>query len=245
MTEAATARLVFVGGLTPVVLDGAELNRDYLGQGYSQLAGWAVPGTRPPSGELCLARVELAGEAWAVADAHLDVSNSGTARDWVSVTWRTGHELDAFDDGADVSGEGLPWLLRARALELVSAEELVDTVVRYAVAVASGHRDPRWVRRLAQACVELRGRRRAALRRVAVRPVAAEDPVRLLHEVMAAGGHLPTTAGTVQALLRSGSHRGRGRPHSGRCCLRKGLPRQPPTPGIRRPGTSSGLPGSW
>ncbi|MFB7031005.1 MULTISPECIES: hypothetical protein [unclassified Streptomyces] len=204
MTGTATARLVFVGGWAPVLLDGAERHTN-AGRGETTyLAGWAAPDVRTPAGELCLARVEWDGEAWAVADAHVDVSNRGLSRDRVSVSWRTGRELAPLDADADLADAGLPWLMRAHTLRLVGTAELVGRIGRYAVAIASGHRDPRWVRRLAQACAELRSRYARRAGRIADRDMAADDPVRLLHEVMAAGGHLATTAGEVRARLGDG-----------------------------------------
>ncbi|MER7952372.1 hypothetical protein ABTY59_33770 [Streptomyces sp. NPDC096079] len=200
MTD-ATARLVFVGGMPPVLLEGVERHTN-AGQGYTYLTGWAAPGVRLPAGDLCLARVEWGGEAWAVADANVDVSNAGVPRDHVSVSWRTGWELGPLDAAGDLTDEGLPWLMRARTLRLVDTVELVelvDQIIRYAVAVADGHRDPRWARRLALACAELRSRHALGGRRESARGAAADDPVRLLHEVMAAGGHMATTAGSVRA----------------------------------------------
>ncbi|MEU0671263.1 hypothetical protein ABZ508_35445 [Streptomyces lavendulocolor] len=188
-----TARLWFAGVPAPVALDGAE--RTTYGK-RSELAGWAVPGG--PSGDLCLVRAEHAGQVWSVADVSVDVSYSGHGdRPHVSVTWRTGWELPALH--GDASGN-VRWLLRAQTLGLVDTDELVDMIGRYAVAVAGGLQTD-CVRRLAVACNELHRRNPFAERGGRPAVTAEDGPVRLMQEVMTAGGHRATTAGELRARL--------------------------------------------
>ncbi|MFD8146094.1 hypothetical protein [Streptomyces sp. NPDC059708] len=200
--------LLFVGGAEPFALDGAELWTSSTGD--TQLAGWARPDAPAPCGTLCLAVAEHEGRRWAVADVSVDVSCRDGGRRWVSVRWRDGHELEPVEveDGPE-----LPWLLRARTLRCLSVGEIVDQVARYAVAVAGGHRDPVWSRRLELACNELARRDPASGRTER----GETGPVRLLRDVRAAGGHLAATAGTVQA--RAADHTDDGTAAAGLAAL--------------------------
>ncbi|MFJ5548579.1 hypothetical protein [Streptomyces sp. NPDC093225] len=193
-----TSTLTFAGDYAPLVLDGAQLHA-HPESGMTALAGWAPAGVEPPSGDLCLPLVEHGGRRLAVADVSVDVSHHGGARAWVDVRWQDGHELEGLEPGPGGRfGENVVWLLRARTLKLLKVGDLVEQVVRYGVALASGHRDPRWARRLQLVCVELRGRD-PLVRPRQFQPTAQDDPVRLLHGVMAAGGHLAITAGELRA----------------------------------------------
>ncbi|MGP3690422.1 hypothetical protein ACTVZO_37975 [Streptomyces sp. IBSNAI002] len=192
------AVLTFAGALAPVVLDGAEVTEGPTGS--TSLTGWARPGTHTPGGEQSLPVAEHGGHRWAVADVHVEVSSDGGPRDWVDVRWRSGHELEAVDPRGRYRME-VPWLLRARTLRLLPLDDLIDQVARYAVTLASGHRDLAGARRLELGCNELTARDALAPRRP--RRSAEAGPVRLLHDVMAAGGHLATTAHAVRARAES------------------------------------------
>ncbi|MFF3862634.1 hypothetical protein [Streptomyces sp. NPDC002209] len=198
MTEGG-AVLTFAGGLPPVDLDGARLSVS--APGSTSLTGWARPGAQTPRGELCLPLVEHGGRRWAVADVHVAVSSGGGPRDRVDVSWHSGHELEAVDPHGKFRVE-VEWLLRARTLKLLELGDLIDQIARHAVTLASGNREPRWARRLELACNEVASRDPLVTPR-RPRRCAEAGPVRLLHDVMAAGGHLATTTGTVRARAES------------------------------------------
>ncbi|MER7465306.1 hypothetical protein [Streptomyces sp. NPDC097981] len=194
------AVLTFAGGLPPVHLDGAELlSRP---SGTTTLSGLARPDAQPPAGELCLPLAEYGGRRWSVADVHVQVASTGDRRDRVTVSWHSGHELEAVDPNGRYRME-VPWLLRARTLRLLPLDELLcDHLALYAFALASGLRDPRVARRLELACNEVASRDPLVTPR---RPRRSTEtgPLRLLHDVTAAGGHLAATTGAVRARAES------------------------------------------
>ncbi|MFD4131281.1 hypothetical protein [Streptomyces goshikiensis] len=196
---ADSAVLTFAGDIPPVGLDGAELA--VYTSGTTSLTGWAQAGAQTPSGEQCLPLIEHGGRRWAVADVHVDVSSSDGPRDRVDVSWHSGHELEAVDPHGRYRVE-VAWLLRARTLKLLEFGDLIDQITRHAVILASGTRELRWARRLEIACNEMAARDPLVTPRRPRRCTEA-DPVRLLHDVMAAGGHLATTTGTVRARAES------------------------------------------
>lgn len=196
---AAPSVLTFAGGLPPLTLDGAELRAHR--SGTTTLAGWARPGTPVPRGELCLPLAEHAGRRWAVADVRVGVVSTGCAWDRVEVGWQGGHELEAVDPYGRYRVE-VAWLLRARTLKLLALDDLIDRVVGHAVTVAFGSRDPEEARRLEFTCNELTSRDPLVVPRRPRRSAEA-GPLRLRHDVVAAGGHLATTTGTVRARAES------------------------------------------
>ncbi|MFD4240444.1 hypothetical protein ACFWP3_02330 [Streptomyces sp. NPDC058525] len=195
---AGGAMLTFAGGFAPVALDDAEVTEHPTGS--TSLTGWARPDRHTPSGEQSLPVVEHGGHRWAVADVHVDVSSSGGPRDRVEVRWHSGHELEAVDPRGRYRME-VPWLLRARTLRLLPLDDLIDQVARHAITLASGHQDLEWARRLELGCNELTARDALAPRRP--RRSTETGPARLLHDVMAAGGHLAATAHAVRARAES------------------------------------------
>ncbi|MCX4547112.1 hypothetical protein [Streptomyces sp. NBC_01565] len=196
---ADSAVLTFADGFPPVDLDDAELT--VYESGSTSLAGWARPGAQTPSGEQCLPLIEHCGRRWAVADVRVDVSSGGGHRDRVDVSWHSGHELEAVDPYGRYRVD-VAWLLRARTLKLLELGDLIDQITRHAVTLASGNREPQWARRLELACNEVASRDPLVTPRRS-RRCAEADPLRLLHDVMTAGGHLATTTGTVRARAES------------------------------------------
>ncbi|WP_327280558.1 hypothetical protein [Streptomyces sp. NBC_01205] len=198
--RATAAVLTFAGGLPPVRLDGAVLHS--CPSGTTTLSGSARPDALEPGRELCLPLAEYGGRRWSVADVQVEVARTGDHHDRVTVSWHSGHELEAVDPGGRYRVE-VAWLLRARTLKLLPLDDLVDGhLAPYAVALASGLRDPRVARRLELACNEVASRDPLVTPRLSRRS-AETGPLRLLHDVTAAGGHLAATTGTVRARAES------------------------------------------
>lgn len=194
------AVLTFAGGLLPVRLDGAVLHSRP--SGTTTLSGLARSGALAPGGELCLPLAEYGNRRWSVADVHVEVAPTGDRHDRVIVSWHSGLELEAVDPNGRYRVE-VAWLLRARTLKLLPLDDLIDgRLAPYALALASGLRDRRVARRLELACNEIATRDPLVTPRRSRRS-AETGPLRLLHDVTAAGGHLAATTGTVRARAES------------------------------------------
>ncbi|MGW8781394.1 hypothetical protein ACWGNM_25520 [Streptomyces sp. NPDC055796] len=194
------AVLTFAGGLPPVRLDGAVLHSHPMGT--TTLSGLARSGAVAPGGERCLPLAEYGNRRWSVADVHVEVAPAGERHDRVTVGWHGGHELEAVDPNGRYRME-VAWLLRARTLRLLPLDELIDGhLAPYALALAAGLRDPGVARRLELACNEVTSRDPLVTPRRSRRS-AETGPLRLLHDVTAAGGHLAATTGTVRARAES------------------------------------------
>ncbi|MFI8277685.1 hypothetical protein ACIGBH_22835 [Streptomyces sp. NPDC085929] len=194
------AVLTFADGLLPVRLDGAVLHSRP--SGTTTLSGLAPAGTLARGGELCLPLAEYGDRRWSVADVHVEVAPTDDRRDRVNVSWHSGLELEAVDPNGRYRLE-VAWLLRARTLKLLPLDDLIDGhLAPYALALASGLRDPRVARRLELACNEIAARDPLVTPRRSRRS-AETGPLRLLHDVTAAGGHLAATTGTVRARAES------------------------------------------
>ncbi|WP_369776774.1 hypothetical protein [Streptomyces sp. R33] len=194
------AVLTFAGGLLPVRLHGAVLHS--CPSGTTTLSGLARSGALAPGGELCLPLVEYGNRRWSVADVQVEVSPTDDRHDRVIVSWHSGLELEAVDPNGRYRVE-VAWLLRARTLKLLSLDELIDgRLAPHALALASGLRDPHVARRLELACNEIATRDPLVTPRRSRRS-AETGPLRLLHDVTAAGGHLAATTGMVRARAES------------------------------------------
>ncbi|MFI6005518.1 hypothetical protein ACIA98_34845 [Streptomyces sp. NPDC051366] len=194
------AVLTFTGSLLPVRLDGAVLHSRP--SGTTTLSGLARSGALAPGGELCLPLAEYGNRRWSVADVHVEVAPTGDRHDRVTVSWHSGLELEAVDPNGRYRVE-VAWLLRARTLKLLPLDDLIDgRLAPYALALASGLRDRRVARRLELACNEIATRDPLVTPRRS-RRTAETGPLRLLHDVTAAGGHLAATTGTVRARAES------------------------------------------
>ncbi|MGW1666469.1 hypothetical protein [Streptomyces microflavus] len=195
MSAAAAARLLTASGA--VVLDGAELStfRETV-----QLAGWMGADQPAPVFAVPVLRADMPGhEPWAVYRAHWDVSDSGRAHKWVSVSWPVGAELPPTMP-SEHTGEAAVLLLARLDLEHRTTPDLVRQLVQWGAGMARGLRTPDAAERVTAAGGELSRRYRASrgLPGARVPSGAASGPVAFMHRVLRAG-FVSSTAGEVRA----------------------------------------------
>lgn len=196
MSGGTTARLL-TGSGSVTVLDGAAL--EAFGQTV-QLAGWVDRDQPVPVFNVPILRAHLAGrEPWAVYRAHWDVSGSGGAHKWVSISWPAGAELPAV--APEYTGETAVRLLARRDLAHRTTDDLTRQLVQWGAAMARGLSTPDAAERVAAAGSELTRRYRAARKLPGMRTGSGEQgpgPVAFMH-LVTRSRFLASTAGEVRA----------------------------------------------